>query len=267
MLIEYLLFILLGLGGAVLNTVVGGGAGLIFVPVLILAFDLSANGAIATGFTAVAIGAITSTLAYYRQGRVDFKAGALMAALTIPGVISGAFMTASIDPFIFELILGSVIVFLGVMLYLSPRLTRKKPIRKGWSRKLVDSYGKDFSYTVNRRLSLMAAVITGFFGGTFGAGGGLILTPALVFSGFPIHVALGTIRLVAIALAAGSSLTRFSLGQVETDIAFWLIVGAVPGAILGARIARLTESGSLTKLISSAIVLMGVILIIEPFLR
>ena len=67
--VDFVVFALITLGflSVILNTVVGGGAGTVLTPLMILVFHQSANVAIATTFVAVTVGAVVSTFAYSRQ--------------------------------------------------------------------------------------------------------------------------------------------------------------------------------------------------------
>jgi hypothetical protein len=252
--------ILLGLFGTIANTMIGGGGGAIFIPVLVLLFDLSPSNAIATSFVAVTIGAVVSTFAYLRQGMVDYRAGLVLGLLTLPGVFLGAFMTDLVPAKVFNSILGFAIIFFVVFVWF------KRPIQTATIARANAGAKKDSDYVVNRRVAYPFAILTGFFAGTFGAGGGLIVTPAMVLAGFPIHVAVATSRLVILILSIGASLTRASLGQLELGYTLWLSAGSICGAFLGARVVRFMSSRTLTRLVTLLIIALGVALVIDSLL-
>ncbi len=233
-------------------------------PLMILVFHQSANVAIATTFVAVTVGAVVSTFAYSRQGRVDYRIGFVLAGLTLPGVVLGAFLTSWVEGPIFDLILGGVVMALAVLTWVSPRVMPGTEPKEGWTRSFTDAFATDFAYTINRRVAIFGAVITGWLAGIFGAGGGLLLTPTMIVAGFPVHIALGTVRLVASVLSLAASVTRFSLGQVETSFALWLSIGAVAGAFVGARLARIPKSELLRRIVSVGIFLLGLALVLAP---
>jgi hypothetical protein len=200
---------LLGLLGTIANTMIGGGGGAIFVPILILLFGLSPNSAIATSFVAVTVGAIASTFAYSRQGKIDYRAGLALGLLTLPGAFLGAFVTEFVPTRAFNSILGLAIISLAIFVWF-----KRNSKESVMSHTIV---GEEADYVTNRRVAYPFAILTGFFAGTFGAGGGLIVTPAMVLAGFPIHVAVGTSRLITLILSVGASTTRASLGQAELN--------------------------------------------------
>ncbi len=252
----------MGFLSIILNTVVGGGGGAVLVPSLILAFNQSTNDAIATSFIAITVGALVSTFAYTRQGRVDYRSGLLLGGLTLPGTVFGAFIASSLQGSVFQLALG-IVILLVALLPLAKIRFAPLDSKSGWNRKLTDAFGNDFSYTIKMGVAVPSALITGFVGGIFGAAGGLVLTPALIIAGFPVHIALGTLRLVALTLSLSGSLTRFYLGQVNVVLALWLSIGAVFGAFAGARLARVLNSELLSKIVSFGISLLGLALILR----
>ena len=254
--------LILGFLCIILNTVLGGGGGAVLVPSLILFFNHSTNAAIATGFVTIAVGAMVSTFAYSRQGRVDYRLGLILGALTLPGTILGAFIGNLIQGPVFQLVLGVVIVLVALLPVKTTNIGATGS-EGGWSRKLTDAFGKEFLYTVRMRVAILSAVATGFVSGTFGAAGALVLTPGMIIAGFPIHIALATARLVALVLSLTGSVTRLYLGQVDITLTPWLSVGAIVGGFVGARVARILKSGLLTKIVSFGISLLGVALILR----
>jgi uncharacterized membrane protein YfcA len=258
---------ILGMITVIMNAALGGGGGLVLVPLLILLFGLSANEAVATSFLTYTVGALVAAFAYSRQGRVDYKAGLLLSLLTLPGVIAGSFITASLSASLFNIILGTATCIMSVPLFLRHEVARESAQSKnGWTRSIVDSTDTGFSYAINGKIAIPGAIITGFFSGIFGAGGGLILTPTMILAGFPIHVALATTRIIAIVLSLGGTVTRFSLGQIHLDLAVWLCVGAVAGGFIGAKLARLASNKLLTRAVALSVLMLGLLLLAQSFL-
>jgi uncharacterized membrane protein YfcA len=257
--------LLFGFLSILLNTVVGGGGGAVLVPALILIFNQSTNGSIATSFVAVTVGALVSTLAYTRQGRVDYRVGIPLAFLTIPGTILGALVSSSLQGPTFQLVLG-VVILLVALLPLTRRQVESSDSKGGKGRKFTDSFGTNFAYNVNMPIAAISTLMGSFLSGIFGAGGALVLTPGLLVAGFPVHIALGTVRLVALGISLSGSVTRFYLGQVEISLALWLSIGAICGGIAGARLVRILNKEVLRKIVAIGISLLGLALILKSIL-
>jgi uncharacterized membrane protein YfcA len=260
------LLLIIVIASTVLSTVVGGGGGLVVVPLLILVYGQSPNTAIATSFAAFTVGAFTSTFAYSRQGRVDYRAGLMLGMLTLPGIVVGAFVTASLPTSLFNIVLGIVTCVLSIPMFLKRNATRESLTKNDWVRNLIDSSDTSFSYVIRRKIAVTGAIVTGIVSGVFGAGGGLILTPAMVLSGFPVHIALATMGFIGIVLALGGTITRYSLGQVQVSLALWLCVGNVLGSFIGARLARLASNTLLTKIVAVSVLVLGLLLVAQSLL-
>lgn len=77
----------------------------------------------------------------------------------------------------------------------------------------------------------------GFVGGLFGVGGGVVMVPGLVLLlGLDQHRAHAT-SIAAIVASASAGVVPFALdGEVAWATAGWLLIGAIGGAVVGARI-------------------------------
>ena len=88
-------------------------------------------------------------------------------------------------------------------------------------------------------LPLLYGALSGALGGLMGVGGGIILVPLLVHALHRTqHEAHGTSLafIIAVSLVAAGSYMRFE--RIDLPLAGLLALGAVPGVLLGARIAR-----------------------------
>ena len=94
-------------------------------------------------------------------------------------------------------------------------------------------------------------VLSGFFAGLLGVGGGAIVASLLIviFSGRPefpdavlAHAAIGTALAVVACTAAPSALTHARRGMVEWGVLRMMIAGVIAGALLGALLAERAPS-------------------------
>ena len=88
-------------------------------------------------------------------------------------------------------------------------------------------------------MTLVASgALAGFYSGFFGLGGGFVLVPLLTrWMRFPIKRAIGTSLVCIAILAVPGTITHALLGNIDWMIGLGLIIGVIPGAIVGARIA------------------------------
>ncbi len=112
------LLILVGFFIGTCGTLIGAGGGFILVPLLILFHpELSAEEISALSMAVVACNAVSGTIAYAFNKRIDYQAGFYFAAATLPGSILGVMTTSILSRGIFDLIFGFVLVGLAVLVY------------------------------------------------------------------------------------------------------------------------------------------------------
>jgi len=76
--------------------------------------------------------------------------------------------------------------------------------------------------------------------GTTGMGGGSLMTPLLILLfGIKPVVAVGTDLAYAAVTKTVGGIRHFHKGTVQLDIAFWLAVGSIPGALAGVALLEL----------------------------
>jgi uncharacterized membrane protein YfcA len=86
--------------------------------------------------------------------------------------------------------------------------------------------------------SILVGLLTGLITGVIGAGGGYILTPALMSFGVKGIMAVGTDQFHLFAKALIGTAIHKKLGNVNLPLAIWFVVGSLFGVTLGGRINR-----------------------------
>lgn len=85
----------------------------------------------------------------------------------------------------------------------------------------------------NKRSIGWIGLITGIINGLFGAGGGMILVPALCRRGLSQHKSQATALCVILPLSALSLISYFFAGNISRA-SFLVVLGAAPGGLAGA---------------------------------
>ena len=113
---------------------------------------------------------------------------------------------------------------------------------------------------------LFFGLVAGAVGGLMGVGGGILLVPALVHAlGKGQHEAQGTSLAFVTATALVAALLYFHHGNVDVALAGYLAVGAVPGVLLGAALARKMTARRLRQALGILMLLTAVrILVAAP---
>jgi uncharacterized membrane protein YfcA len=253
------LLAVLGAAIGVFGTLVGAGGGFILTPVLlVLCPQTSPSTITAISLVVVFFNALSGSLAYARQRRIDYRSGVAFAAATIPGAIAGVLLVG----------LAPRRVFDAAFLVLGRRGERQSTSGlKGGRRTITDRAGTTYRYTVSVRRGLLYSLGVGFVSSFLGIGGGIIHVPLMVSAlGFPIHVATATSHFVLANMAATGSITHIVTGAFSggTGIhrAIALSIGVVGGAQVGAWLSKKIRGTTIQRLLALARAALAVRLLI-----
>ena len=102
--------VLLGFAVGIVGTLIGAGGGFILTPALLIAYPL-AKPELITAITLVVVlfNAAAGSLAYARQGRIDYRSGLQFALAALPGSIGGALLVGVVPRAPFDVITGAVL--------------------------------------------------------------------------------------------------------------------------------------------------------------
>jgi uncharacterized protein len=257
-----LLLVGLGLFAGAYGTLVGIGGAVVLTPVLLLLYP-QADPKVLTSITMgiVFINALSGTVAYARQRRIDYRNGIYFALATVPGAILGVLVLGYIPQRVFEAIFGMVILVFSVLIWLRPKLGTATPSATGGTPSVItDRRGETFSYTCNRPLGIALSFVVGFIAGLLGIGGGIIHVPMLIYVlGFPAHIATATSHFILVFTGLTGALTHAAAGSYSQtwQILGWIAVGVIPGAQVGAWLSHRVEGMVLVRLLALALLIAG----------
>lgn len=100
-------------------------------------------------------------------------------------------------------------------------------------------------------------VVAGLLNGLFGAGGGMLLVPALAADGLDQHKAQATALMALIPLSAFSLISYLIAGNVSSE-AVWVVCGALPGGYVGAKLMGMLPAVWLSRLFAAFMAIAGV---------
>jgi len=261
----------LGVVVGFLGALLGLGGGFIMVPALILLLGFDAHHAVGTSMVAVIFTGASAALAYHQQGRLDWKLALLAEAATTPGAFAGAVLTSLVSSASLKLLFSILLIILAFsMLLRGERRDDAERLRRrggggalSWRRRIGDSRGRIFEYSIDVLKLLPACFLAGIVSGFFGVGGGTVKVPVLYYLGAPMHIAVATSTLMIALTAFSGSLGHLMLGHVKLLELLGLIPGIIAGTRLGAATARRLKSRTLRRIFSSALILIAVLLLIR----
>ena len=250
---EELGLILAGLLFSTAAMTIGIGGGILWTPLLILAYGLSPQAAIATSLLIQVVGMGSGTFAFLRTKMVDKKLALIFFAAALPGVIIGSYVTVNLPEQPVQMALGIMAMTLALLFVASQDQTDEER----------DNY-KFNQEKVNRLLP-----IPGFFGfimGFLSLGIGEWLIPAM-----RSHLKLSMRRCVAtiipmmflLAIVAASLHWSLMEESVEVNYLLWGGLGTLIGGQIGPRVARYIDDKILKETFIFLMTLIGIHLIFQ----
>ncbi|MEX2394947.1 MAG: sulfite exporter TauE/SafE family protein [Actinomycetota bacterium] len=232
---------LIGIASGVASGAFGIGGALLSTPGIRWALDVPAIIAVGTTLPVIIPTAITGVIAYVRTKFVDMRAATITASAGGGFAILGALATELV-PGEALLIATAVLIFiLSIRMY-----PREGPVKSPMLQPTVP-------------VLLAIGAVSGSVAGLLGVGGGVILVPVLTgLLRFPIKMALGTSLAVVAAQAIPGSVTHALIGNIDWTIAGGLVIGTIPGARIGSKLAVATEDRLLRATVAIAMAILAV---------
>lgn len=261
--IAVVLLLLIGIAASTFGSIVGLGGGVIIVPALLyldpvlLHHGMTTASAVGTSMVVLVVTALSSTIAFYKQRKVDIRSGLLFFASSGPAALIGASFTGRIEPGPFQIGFGCFILFVTALLLLKNRI-KPLPVQWKYRRSHIDNAGVTREYGYNLPLALVVGFCVGFVSGLFGIGGGSLFVPLMILLfAFPAHIATATSMFVIFLSSITGSAGHALYGSIDWWAACFLAPGAWIGGKLGAAIASRLSGDALLWVMRIAMALLG----------
>lgn len=269
--IEYLLaavfFVVAGVFIGAYGTIIGAGGGFLIVPLLFFLYPGEPPVTITSiSLAVVVLNSISGSIAYGRQGRIDYRSGLIFAMVSVPTSVVGALTTALVPRQVFGPLFAVLLSAVAVYLFLNPRLTPGAGAAKpgGTTRRLKDAQGNEYQYGYDTATGLGFTALAAL-GSFFGIGGGILQVPVMIrLLSFPTAVATATSQFLITMGTASATVAHFVAGDLATGgaRALFLGVGVVGGAQVGARLSRRLAGTTVVRMLALAQVLVAVRLLV-----
>ncbi|WP_167137354.1 sulfite exporter TauE/SafE family protein [Diaminobutyricimonas sp. TR449] len=233
-LLQIALLVVAGLGAGLINTVVGSGSLISFPALLALGYPpVLAN---VTNNVGVLPGSISGAIGYRHEIRGEWRSFIPLVIFAGIGGAAGALLLLVLPAEVFKGVVPALIALACVLVILGPTLKRRIAARQVLR-------GAEGGYQGRQRELgpgvLTATLLTGTYGGYFGAAQGVILLSILSIA---LKGSIQRANAVKNMLAAAANFAAGAVFVVMTPIDWWaaaiIAVGAVIGGQLGAKLGR-----------------------------
>jgi hypothetical protein len=272
---NYIVLIIVGFFVGTLGTLIGAGGGFILIPILLLTHpELTPEVMTAISIAVVGSNAISGSVAYARMKRIDYKAGIIFAAFTIPGSILGVYTTQYIPKAMFNIVFGILLLLLAIFLFLKkasvvvPETSDDNHHLK--THNIQDRNGQTYRYSFNQNIGIIISVLVGYLSPVLGIGGGIIHVPALVnWLRFPLLIATATSHFILAIMSAVSVIVHIINGSYNDPhvlrMVLLLSIGVIGGAQLGAFLSHKIHGNIIIRALAICLGLVGIRILSSSF--
>jgi uncharacterized membrane protein YfcA len=257
---------LAGLVGAL----TGLGGGVVIVPLLVLAAGVDLQYAIGASLVSVIATSSGAAMAYLREGYSNLRVGMFLEIATTLGALFGAVLAAHLGNGLIGIIFGGVLLFSAFYGRKAPRNDEGEGRETRLSRWLrMDSAYPSIrglqKYRVRHvPLGFGLMFVAGSLSGLLGIGSGALKVLAMDRAmRLPLKVSTTTSNFMIGVTAAASAGIYLTRGYIDPAVAMPVVLGVLPGALLGARLLPTTRSAALRRLFVLVIALLGIEMIVE----
>lgn len=279
------LFVLPALVGVVIGIMsglLGIGGGTVMVPIFRLAFGMSPVMSTATSLFAIIPTSISGAASHIRHKTCIVSLGVaagLGGALTSP---LGVWL-AQISPAWLIMVAAALIIGWSAVKMLSKafKLRAQKRAQQEGAGASAEAVADDADPApataaadpeprkLTRKQLLIGVAIglgAGVASGYVGVGGGFIMVPLMLsLIGIEMRQASGTSLIAVMILAIPGVIEQALLGNINYTAGIAIVVGSIPGAVIGARLVRVVPELALRFVFGGFLIVAAIILVLNEF--
>lgn len=250
---------LAGLGVGIVVGLTGMGGGALMTPVLVLFFGVPPMAAVSSDLAVSAVMKPFGGWVHARRGTVNWALVGWLCAGSVPSAFCGVLLLQAIGDE--RAIQQTVQYALGVALLLAAGGL----VVKAYGRRRAGGPGGVAQVRVRRLPTLLLGAVGGVVVGLTSVGSGSLIIVVLLalYPALRANDVVGTDLVQAVPLVTAAALGHALFGDLDLNLAAAVLVGSIPGVLLGARLssrapARLVQCALIVVLVASALKLFGV---------
>lgn len=241
--VGFVVGVLIGLSGV--------GGGVLLLPVLI--FGLRVPPIIAVGSDALFnfFTKIPAGLMHLSKGTVRRKVVVALAVGSVPGSIAGVALLTYIRTLYGNGVNDFIKLAVGALLLVIPTLLM---FQRSIEERIVNRPPTLKSFLGMSMIGLVAGILVGM---TSVGSGSIIMMLLLLFYSFPPKVNVGTDVVHAVILTGVTGLLHFKLGNVDPKLVVSLLIGSIPGGLLGSHLSTRVPMLWLRRILCALLLITG----------
>jgi uncharacterized membrane protein YfcA len=259
--------VLFGLLVGFLVGLTGVGGGSLMTPFLVVTMGVPAPTAVGTDLVYATATKMAGSAAHYRQRSVNLQVALFLGVGSIPasllGVATLEFIERSYDAAtvrsIMVTIIAATLVLVGASLVFRIFLPKRpdKIEKEGWDGVSSMSFKRKI-YTI------LFGATGGYLVGLTSIGSGSIMAIILLLL-YPLSPAIvvGTDIVHATVLSLVTGLAHATQGNVDLGLAATLLLGSIPGVLIGSRLAPRIPGKPLTVILAIMLIFVGARLLLS----
>lgn len=273
---------LVGVVIGIMSGLLGIGGGTVMVPIFRLAFGMSPVMSTATSLFAIIPTSISGAASHIRHKTCIVSLGVaagLGGALTSP---LGVWL-AQISPAWLIMVAAALIIGWSAVKMLSKafKLRAQKRAQQEGANASAEAVADDADPApadpaadpeprkLTRKQLLIGVAIglgAGVASGYVGVGGGFIMVPLMLsLIGIEMRQASGTSLIAVMILAIPGVIEQALLGNINYTAGIAIVVGSIPGAVVGARLVRVVPELALRFVFGGFLIVAAIILVLNEF--
>ncbi len=249
-----------------LGSLTGLGGGVVIVPLLSLVFGVDIRYAVGTSLVSVIATSSGAAAAYVKEGITNVRIGMFLEVATTIGALLGAALAAHVSTAMVAMVFGAVLLASVALSFHRPADPafgpEVPPDRFGTLLRLDSTYPTPQgprAYRARRVPAGFAAMgVAGALSGLLGIGSGAFKVIAMDdVMRLPFKVSTTTSNFMIGVTAAASAGVYLARGYLDPGLAFPVVLGVLPGALLGARLMPRIHGRSLRLLFDAVVVVLA----------
>lgn len=254
----------LAIGGLLVGIIVGltgMGGGALMTPMLVFFFRADPLTAISSDLVASFVMKPAGAFVHLRNNTVNLGLVKLLCVGSVPAAFGGAWFISQQQRG--EELDAILKVLLGLALILAAAGLVARALYQMWQNRLPLGEGRARPTRAEVKLrpipTIVLGAVAGFIVGITSVGSGsiIIVSLLLIYPGLKASALVGTDLTQAIPLVGAAALGHLLFGSFSLDITSSLLLGAIPGAFIGAQISSRAPGGIIRRILAVLLLASG----------